>query len=110
MRSQGSGGGKVQRFLDQAGNVVKVDEQWRRDTDGRYFYSFLTSPWAAIVTADTFKNQLDPWRKLTTLALRQWRNDFRKITKYLWLARYYNSVCDIFHDAGLERISFDECF
>lgn len=97
------------RLFDQIGNLVRVDEPWRRDTDGKYFYNFLLSPWAHIATPDILSKQFKPWHQFITSGLKQWRDDLRKASKYLWLARYYNRACDAFPNATLERISLDEC-
>lgn len=92
---------------DQQGNVLGTTKLWRRDEDDFVFYDYL-QPFpmreGAYRGDASFGKRLEPVRSLIIERLREMKNAPKEYEKYLWMARYFNSILQEYPETPLPLI------
>ena len=85
---------------------------WRESNDGHLFFNFLPpymgNPFFAN-NSDLWQGRLGPIRELIITKAQEYKDDDSEdaksvYAKYIWLAEYFDEICDEFPGSGIEKV------
>lgn len=85
-------------ILDRDYKLLGHDRRWRQDDDTWYFFDHLSYPIGMRMSLPSgitsfAKEMMHRWGEIITLRITENLNSPDVLRKYVWLARYYNKVC-----------------
>ena len=86
------------------GQTVRFKKTWRKDEDGWVFYDFLQPSSLSEKPGKEFEASLTSIRTLILKNLKIHASQPSILSKYIWMANYFNSVLAEYPDTGIELI------
>lgn len=101
------GGGSPIHDLQQ--NLLGYQNRWRQDDDGLFFLDYLGDPFGTRMLGVENSQRVPPefmarWHRFIAEHIAKYSCAPKILKKYIWLARYFNKVCEEDPDAKHELV------